>query len=84
MEIGDGLHDALLFSQIDPYDRKCIERPLANRDVRWCLQPLVSDVRLDIFPYNCFITFGDPSGLTADELNRAESTYQRVRGLYRA
>lgn len=74
---GGGVNDALPISKLTVQDFTCMRQLFANRQVIWCLHPLVADVREDVFPYNCFISFGYPT--TPEGLERAEATYLRER-----
>ena len=74
VEIGDGTN-SLPVAEIGAHNVSCLQRLVADRAVKWCLHPMVSDLREDLFAYDCFISIGFPE--TAAELEAADSAYLR-------
>lgn len=74
IELSDG-KTSLPAASLDTNDRSSFERLLADRQLLWCLHPMVSDLREDLFEYDCFISIGFPN--SPDDVERAESAYLR-------
>ncbi len=74
VNIGDGINSLPLVMAMNDVEARCLRRLAAHRKIRWCLHPLVSDARQDIFEYDAFLSVEFPR--TDEELERAKSTYR--------
>ena len=79
IEIGDGVGDAVSASRMAKADRQVLERMLKDRKVKWCLHPMVAQMRQDMFPYNCFLSVGMPRN--NDDLELAKKAYDQARSM---
>ncbi len=74
IEISDG-HRSWSITELDPHDLSRLRKLIADRRVKWCLHPIVSDTGADPFEYDSFILISFPK--TAADFERAKSAYYK-------
>ena len=73
VEISDG-RKSLAASELNILDRKCFETILSDRRLKWCLNPMVSDLGEDRFSYDCSILIAFEH--STEQIERDEIAYR--------